>query len=116
MIISRTFSRNAPLKGSGPNSSSIGPKHCVVLPIGVFLLGLTPCRSQLFLGYRENTPFLFSTTNGTRPCVKPPDSLHLQSLGRRPTPVALFRTCAPLGAGLLPTSSHPHGFHRRSRN
>ena len=59
-ITSRIFPRNASLNGSGPKRASLWSKDSILFPIGVFLLGLTPARSQLLvLGYRENTPFLF---------------------------------------------------------
>src|SRR5512145_3414344 len=60
IINSRIFPRSASLSGSGPKSASFSSTDWILFPIGVFLLGLTLRQSQLlFLGYRENTPFLF---------------------------------------------------------
>src|SRR5262245_31683336 len=46
-ITSRTLPRNASLNRSGPKRPSIWLKHCILFPIGVFLLGLTLPMSQI---------------------------------------------------------------------
>src|SRR5713226_2075991 len=69
-IISLTFPRNASVNRSGPKRPSIGPKHCVLFPIGVFLLGLTLATSQILFWDTERIRlFYFSTTIGTPPCL-----------------------------------------------
>src|SRR5215467_3463523 len=68
-ITSRTLPRNASLNRSGPKRPSIWLKHCILFPIGVFLLGLTLPMSQILFWDTERIRLLyFPQQAGRRPC------------------------------------------------
>src|SRR5262249_37621638 len=58
-ITSRTLPRNASLNRSGPKRPSIWLKHCILFPIGVFLLGLTLPISQILFWDTERIRLLY---------------------------------------------------------
>src|SRR5262249_45429906 len=58
-ITSRTLPRNASLNRSGPKRPSIWLKHCILFPIGVFLLGLTLPMSQILFWDTERIRLLY---------------------------------------------------------
>src|SRR5262249_23397839 len=58
-ITSRTLPPNASLNRSGPKSPSIWLKHCILFPIGVFLLGLTLPMSQILFWDTERIRLLY---------------------------------------------------------
>src|SRR5262245_63253418 len=58
-ITSRTLPRNASLNRSGPKRPSIWLKHCILFPIGVFLLGLTLPMSQILFWDTERIRRLY---------------------------------------------------------
>src|SRR5262249_37918065 len=67
-ITSRTLPRNASLNRSGPKRPSIWLKHCILFPIGVFLLGLTLPMSQILFWDTERIRLLyFPQQSGRRP-------------------------------------------------
>src|SRR5262249_14391674 len=67
-ITSRTLPRNASLNRSGPKRPSIWLKHCILFPIGVFLLGLTLPMSQILFWDTERIRLLyFPQQAGRRP-------------------------------------------------
>src|SRR5262249_7272298 len=84
-ITSRTLPRNASLNRSGPKRPSIWLKHCILFPIGVFLLGLTLPMSQILFWDTERIRLLYFP----------------QQAGRRLAQAADFR-------GLVATLSHYH--------
>src|SRR5215510_10393779 len=71
-ITSRTLPRNASLNRSGPKRPSIWLKHCILFPIGVFLLGLTLPMSQILFWDTERIRLLyFPQQAGRRPYKSP---------------------------------------------
>src|SRR5262245_22938365 len=77
-ITSRTLPRNASLNRSGPKRPSIWLKHCILFPIGVFLLGLTLPMSQILFWDTERIRLLyFPQQAGRRLAVRLEDYIRL---------------------------------------
>src|SRR5262245_51441252 len=70
-ITSPPLPRNASLNRSGPKRPSIWLKHCILFPIGVFLLGLTLPMSQILFWDTERIRLLyFPQQAGRRPILR----------------------------------------------
>src|SRR5262249_30081481 len=73
-ITSRTLPRNASLNRSGPKRPSILLKHCILFPIGVFLLRLTLPISQILFWDTERIRLLYFPQQAGRRQTRRPDS------------------------------------------
>src|SRR5262245_51408135 len=76
-ITSRTLPRNASLNRSGPKRPSIWLKHCILFPIGVFLLGLTLPMSQILFWDTERIRLLYFPQQAGRLSYRLNAALHI---------------------------------------